>query len=151
LAREKKRQEQIELTPTKTLQPKSRSIRYDNMKSAMAEETVIAMVLRDPSLFDGSPLKGSDFSVPLLGKVYDQFCKRYAQHLDVSLGVLSDLEADEMSHIASISSRQQGPASEKAFMDCVQTIRKSSQASSISSDDDLLAFRNKLKESKGTK
>ena len=34
--REKKKQEQIDLAPTKALQPKTRSIRYDNMKSARA-------------------------------------------------------------------------------------------------------------------
>ena len=50
--REKKKQEQIDLSPAKNLQPKSRTIRYDNMKSAMAEESVLAMALRDPSLLD---------------------------------------------------------------------------------------------------
>ena len=38
IAREKKKQEKIDLAPAQNLQPKSRSIRYDNMKSAMAEE-----------------------------------------------------------------------------------------------------------------
>ena len=39
---EKKKQEKIDLAPSRALQPKSRSIRYDNMKSAMAEETILA-------------------------------------------------------------------------------------------------------------
>ena len=45
--RQKRQQEKIDLEPVKALQPKSRSIRYDNMKSAMAEESVIAQILRE--------------------------------------------------------------------------------------------------------
>ncbi len=152
IAREKKRQEQMDLAPVKALQPKSRTIRYDNMKSAVAEEGIIALALKDPSLLDsGGSLKSSDFSVALLGKVYDQLLARHNQGLTVSMSVLTDLTADEMSHIAAICQRQQGPVNEKAFRDCVRTVRESAQAKNIASDDDLLAFRNKLKESKGTK
>ncbi len=151
LAKEKKRQEQIDLAPSKSFQPKSRTIRYDNIKSAVAEENVIAFVLHDPSLLGTSSLRGEEFSVRLLGKAYDQLRLRYDQNLEVSLGVLSDLAPEEISHIASISQRQQGPVNEKAYLDCVKTIRAVSKATQISSDDDLLAFRNKLKESKGTK
>ena len=152
LAREKKRQEKRDLEPAKARQPVSRSIRYDNIKSAMAEETVIGLVLRDPALLDVSGnLTGESFSVPLLGKAYDQLLARHAQGLDVSLGVLAELTPEEMSHLTGISQRQQGPVSEAAFKDCVNTIRGATQAKNIASDDDLLAFRNKLKERKGTK
>ena len=72
IAREKKQQEKIDLAPAQALQPKTRSVRYDNMKSAMAEEGILAQILREPALLDECRnLKGSDFSVPLLGKVYD--------------------------------------------------------------------------------
>ena len=54
-----------------------------------------------------------------------------------------------MSHITVIGQRQQGPVSEQAFLDCVRTILAEHQASSVSSEDDLLAFQNKLKERKG--
>lgn len=152
LAKEKKRQERIDLAPAKARQPESRSIRYDNMKSAMAEEGVLALVLRDPTLLDGAGgLSGQEFSSPLLGRVYDQLLSRHAQGLETGLGVLSDLTPEEMSHVAGISQRQQGPVNEKAFKDCVAIIRGEAQVKKIASNDDLLAFRNKLKESKGTK
>ena len=54
LEREKKKQEKIDLAPVRALQPKERSIRYDNMKSAMAEEGVIAQILREPENLSGS-------------------------------------------------------------------------------------------------
>ena len=53
IAREKKKQEKIDLAPAQAAQPKSRDIRYDNIKSAMAEETVIAMALKEPGVLDG--------------------------------------------------------------------------------------------------
>ena len=152
IAREKKRQEQIDLAPARALQPKIRTVHYDNMRSAMAEEAVLAMALRDPALLDKyGGLTPEEFSVPLLGKVYGQLLSRHQNGLEVSFGALEDLSGEEMSHLASIAQRQEGPVSETAFKDCVAAIRGVSQAKNISTDDDLMAFRNKLKERKGTK
>ena len=44
--RDKKKQEQIDLSPARNHQPKFRSIRYDNIKSAMAEEAVLELILK---------------------------------------------------------------------------------------------------------
>ena len=152
MARERKRQEKIDLAPAQNLQPKSRTIRYDNMKSAMAEETVLAMVLKEPALLaQTGMLKPEEFSCGLLGKVYGQLSVRYAQGLEISLAVLEDLSHEEMSHVAGIAQRLQGPVNEGALADCVRTIRAEYQASGVSSAEDLMALRNKLKESKGTK
>ena len=149
-AMERKRQQKIDLEPVKALQPKDRSIRYENMRSARAEESVIAQALRAPALLDQArSLKPEDFSVPLLGNVYKQLRQRHEVGLEVSLGVLADLSPEEMSHITGIIQKQQGPVNEKAFLDCVRTIQSEHQRSGVSTDDDLLALRNKLKESKG--
>ncbi len=152
LAREKKKQERIDLEPARAVQPKARTIRYDNIKSAMAEENMIALALREPALLDQvSDLAAEDFSVALLGRVYDQILRRHSQGLDVSLGVLSELTEEEMSHVAGICQRQEGPVDERAFRDCVGIIRSERQSSQVASDSDLLAFRDKLMKSKGTK
>lgn len=152
LAREKKRQEKINLAPAQALQPKSRSIRYDNMKSAMAEESVIAMALKEPALLDEArELQPEEFSSGLLSSVYLQLRSRYDQGLDVSLGALTDLTGEEMSHVTGVYQRHQGPVNEQAFLDCVRTIRSEHQASQVASADDLMALRNKLKERKGIK
>ena len=96
-------------------------------------------------------LKPEAFSVELLGRVYGQLTQRHARGLDVSLGVLADVSAEEMSHLTGILQRQQGPVNEAALRDCVRIIESERQRAVVSSDDDLLALRNKLKESKGTK
>ena len=152
MAREKKKQEKIDLEPAQALQPKSRTIRYDNVKSAMAEESVIATVLRSPALLDeAKELKPEEFSSKLLGNVFGQLSSRHHQGLDVSLAVLADLSAEEMSHITAVYHRQQGPVSEQALKDCIRTIKAEYKASNVTSEDDLMAFRNKLRESKGAK
>ena len=150
--REKKKQEKIDLSPVQNLQPKSRTIRYDNIKSAMAEETVIAMAFHDPALLDrAADLKPGYFSSGLLGRVYQQMKQRYAQALEVSPAVLEELTSDEMSHIVSMMQRQQGPVNEQAFADCVKIICAEHQATSVSTEDDLLALQSRLKERKGIK
>ena len=147
---ERKKQEKISLAPAQAMQPKTRTIHYDNVKSAMAEEGVIAQVLREPALLDmAGDLNGAAFSVPLLGRVYDQLRQRYKQGAEVSLGVLADIGPEEMSHLAGITQRQLGPVNETAFRDCVKTIRDAG-VGKASTNDDLMALRNKLKESKGT-
>ena len=152
IAREKKRQEKIDLAPAQNLQPKSRNIRYDNMKSAMAEESVLAMVMKEPALMEQTKdLKPESFSSELLGKVYGQFCLRYAQGLSLSPAALEDLSGEEVSHITGISQRQQGPVNESALKDCVRTILMEHQASGVSTEDDLLKLRDQLKERKGMK
>ena len=150
ITREKKQQEKIDLTPAKNLQPKSRNIRYDNMKSAMAEETLLAMVLKEPALLDVTAgLSAVEFSSKLLGRAYEQLRRRYGEGLEVSVAVLADFDSEEMSHLAGISQRHTGPVDETALRDCVRIIQSEHQASSVASDDDLMALRNKLKERKG--
>ena len=150
IAREKKRQEKIDLAPAQALQPKSRTIRYDNMRSAMAEETVLAMVLKEPALLQKTAvLTPESFSCPLLGKVYGQWADRESRGLEISLGVLEELSGEEMSHMAGIIRRHQNPVSEDALADCIRTIQAEQQLRTASSEDDLLRIREKLKERKG--
>lgn len=152
LSRQKRQQEKIDLAPAKQLQPKSRSIRYDNMKSAMAEENVICQILREPALIKNCQnLQPEHFSAPLLARVYGQLQQRAAEGLELSAAVLADLEPEEMSHITGILHRHSDPVNEQAFSDCVRTILGEHQASSVTTEDALLAYQNRLKERKGIK
>ncbi len=151
-SREKKQREKIYLAPARKLQPKSRTIRYDNMKSAMAEEGVLSLVLRDPAMLDHlGGLTGAQFSSALLGRVLDQLLQRHSQGLEVSVSVLTDFTAEEMSHIAGIVQRQSGPVSEQALTDCIRTITREHQRSSVDSAEDLMALREQMKQRKGIK
>ena len=75
----------------------------------------------------------------------------YRQGLEVTLASISDLTPEEMSHIIGVCQRREGPANEDAFEDCLRTVLDINRAAKVTTDADLLALRDKLKESKGTK
>ncbi len=152
LAREKKKQEKQDLSPAQNLQPKTRAIRYDNIRSAVAEEMVLAMCMQAPDLLDQiRDLTPEMFSSPVLGRAFGQMLTRHRQQLDVSLNGLTDFSQEEMSHIAGILQRQQGPVNEEALLDCVRTIRREYQAGRVEDEKDIMAIRNAMKERKGIK
>ena len=153
VAREKKKQERIDLSPAAALQPKDRNIRYDNIKSAMAEESVLAMILREPALIDGcGGLAPECFSSAILGRAYEQLCKAHADGCEATLAALTDFTPEEMAHIARIAQRHDGLVSDQALADCIRTITTEHQSRTAAKDDgDLLAFRQQLFAQKGLK
>ena len=148
--REKRAQERIDLAPAQQFQRRGGSkVLYHNVKSGVAEQRLIAMLLREPALMEHTgELKTEEFSVPLFSRVYTQLKRRYQAHQDVSLAVLADVSEDEMSHLAGIL-YEQDLVSEDAFRDCIQTIHHEYQSGLVATEEDLLAFRNKLRERKG--
>ena len=110
------------------------------------------MALRSPELLDKTgALSPQAFSSAVLGNVYGQIKDRHEKGLETSLAVLEDLTQEEMSHVAMIVQRQQGPVNEQAFHDCIRTILAQHEATKVQSEDDLLAYQNKLRERKGIK
>ena len=149
---EKKKQEKIDLAPAKNLQPRERSIRYDNLRSALAEEMVLAQILLEPALLSEIPdLTPEMFSSPMLGKAFSQLSQRYQQGLDVSLSGLTDFTAEEMAHLAGITQRQRGPVNHQGLQDCVRTIREEYQRSQAKTEEDIMLLREKMQKSKGIK
>lgn len=150
--REKKKQEKQSLAPARNHQPHSGKLRYDNVKSAMAEEQVIGQIFREPALLDQIPeLKPEQFSVPLFGRVFEQALRRFREGMELSLGSLTDVTSEEMSHLAGILHGQTGPISEQALKDCVRTIQSEYEAGSVASEADLLTLQKRMKERKGMK
>ena len=153
--REKRKQERIELAPAVAAQPKSRTIHYDNVKSAKAEEIVLAQCLTDPAMMDETEnLKPEEFSSPLLGRVFDQLRQQSRQGLAPGIAGLTDFTGEEMAHIAGILQRNGGPVSEQALHDSIQVIRQMHEFKSASTDgtnDTLMELYRKLQESKGIK
>ena len=152
LSREKKKQEKIDLSPARNLQPKSKNIRYDNLKSARAEELLLMLALQEPGLLDrAGDLTPEMFSSSLLGKVYSHFLQQHREGLRVGISSLTDFTSEEMAHIAALTQSRQTTVDEAAFRDCVATIRGEYQSGKVVSNDDLMAMRDSLKERKGIK
>ncbi len=147
---EKRKQERVDLAPVNAKQPKSRAIRYVDIKSAMAEENVIAQCMKDAGLMEEvSDLDSSVFSSPLLGKVFDQMKAQYRAGKEPSFAALTDLNEDEMAHIAGVLQRNDDVVSEKALTDSVMVIKDRHESKNNGSDEALLARMRELQERKG--
>ena len=148
--REKKAQEKKDLAPARNAQPKTKEFRYDNMKSARAEELVLTMVLKEPALFEkANMLAAPMFSSAVLGRAFDQLQNRYRMGQEVSAAVLTDFTAQEMAHLAGLSQKDTGPVNEGALDDCIRCIVDANQKGQVDSDDALLARMKQLQEKKG--
>ncbi|MBP3683697.1 MAG: DNA primase [Oscillospiraceae bacterium] len=152
IAREKKKQEKIDLSPARNLQPKDRNIHYTNLKSARAEEVILRQSIHQPALLDlAKDLTPEMFSSDLLGQAFGQLMQRHRQGLEVSAAGLTDFTPEQMAHLASVFQSQQGPVNEQAFMDCVRIVQQEHQSGKIETNDDLLAQMERMKRSKGYK
>ncbi|NLU24869.1 MAG: DNA primase [Clostridiales bacterium] len=153
VAKAKRAQQRQDLNPAAALQPRERNFRYDNIHSALAEEGILRLLVMDDDLFPVvSPLEASDFSSPLLGKIYETLWQRRAEGKPMHIAALDTvLTGDEMSHLTAILQKPESPASAAgALADYLKTIREEAQKRSGATDADLLAAaRDKYKEKKG--
>ena len=147
----RKKQERKDLTPMQQLQPKERELRYQNLRSARAEEGILRIVLLDATYFqqlDG--LRGEQFSSPLLGRVYETLRRRWEADKPVTLAALDgELTAAEADHIAAIAQEPQPRNTAQAALRDYVSIIQQEAAFRTKDPDDLLSIRAKLKEKKG--
>ena len=147
----RKRQAKKDLTPSVQLQPKARELRYENIRSARAEEGVIRLLLLDPGLLDQTGGMGPEqFSSPLLAKLYVLLQQRHSQGLSLQLGALSGvLTPEEMSHITGIVEQPESPTNRRqALRDYIAIIQTEAAIRGGSDIDPLLAARDKFREKK---
>lgn len=125
MSKDKKTRERRELSPSLTNQPSERGIRYENLKSAMAEEGVIRLLYQDESLFpDESPLSEADFSSPLLWRIYSQLWENRTRTHNLS-GLSAVLSGEEMSHLTTILQKPESTANgPQALQDYFAIIRQ---------------------------
>ena len=147
LSREKRQELRRDLNPAVQLQPKERELRYDNIRSARAEEGVIRLLLLDPSLAgDMEQLREEDFSSPLLGKAYALLFRRARDGLSTQLPLLAgELTGEEMDHLAYVAGQPESLAnSRRSLADYIAVIRgEALKRSGVSGDDLLLAAQQK--------
>ncbi len=147
----RKVQAKKDLTPAVQLQPKSRQLRYENIRSARAEEGVIRLLLLDPALLpETEGLDPSQFSSPLLAKLYVLLQQRHSQGLSLQLGALSgSLEPEEMSHITGILEQPETRSNRsQALRDYLEIIQTEAAKRVGAGLDPLLAARDKFREKK---
>ena len=150
-ARDRKARERQELNLTRSLQPADRAIRYDDLRSAMAEEGVIRLLMQDDSLFpDQPPLREDEFSSPLLGRIYGELWR--CRGSGSSMAALSaSLAPEEMSHLTTLLQKPESTANApQALADYIRIIREEGvKRSGRSAMDALAAARDTYKDKKG--
>ena len=142
-----------EMNPVATLQPQARAFRYANLRSAMAEEGVIRLMMRDDDLYDKlCVLRPEEFSSPLLGKIYSLLCADREAGRPHSMAALGGiLSPEEMSHFTAILQKPESVSgAEQALSDYIRIIREEADRQ-IGGDelDPLLAAQEKYKFKKG--
>lgn len=148
---EKKTQQKRDLEIAAARQPRARELHYDNVRSAMAEEGVLRMLLREPALFDRiAGLMEEEFSVPMFGRVFSVWKQRHFEGLSPELVCLAEgLSSAEMSHLTGVLQKQDAPLSDDAFDDCVRIIREEHRHAQVSDASGLRAMQESLRKKKG--
>lgn len=146
----RKQQYREDTAPLRAVQPKNRELRFENVRSAMAERGVINLLCRFPEQFTNLSLEGSEFSSTTLGNLYDALKTRLRAGKAVSLAVLGEqFTSDELSLLADILHHDEIPAASarEAMGDYINKIR--SEKDKASRQLDLAGYAEKLKQTKG--
>lgn len=148
----RRKEERKNLVPTQQMQPRERSLRYANVRSARAEEGVLRIVLMDGEYFRRlDDLDESRFSSPLLGRAYGMLKKRWQEGRPVTLAALDGaFTPEEADHLAAVMQQPQSMhTAQAALEDYKQTILAESRRGEIRSGEDLVGLRETLKQKKG--
>ena len=155
LGREKREQQRRDINPSAQLQPKERSLRYENIRSARAEEGVLRLLLMDESLFSAEPpLQQEQFSSPLLGRAFALLWQARTEGRAVSVAALAgQFTPDESSHLSAIcqqpESAQNAPQALADYIRIIQT--EANKRTGSGNTDPLLAATEKYKKGTGGK
>ena len=149
-AREKKAALRRDLNPAAQIQPRERSLRYENLRSARAEEGILRLLLLDDSLFPQEPpLLESQFSSPLLGRVYSLLWQAKQEGRPVALGTVFDsLNPEEASHITAVCQQPESAQNARhALADYIRIVQtEAEKRAGGGTIDPLLAATEKYKQ-----
>ncbi len=150
--RESARQEERRsLAPVRELQPKNRELRYENLRSARAEEGVLRIVLLDGDYFRQlEPLDETHFTSPLLRKALVLLRDRWQAGKSVSLPALEgQLTPEEMDQLSAAVQENQPPNTAAAALeDYKRVILLEQSRKDIEDERDLGALKDVLKQKK---
>lgn len=152
MGKEKRARERRDLNPAAELQPKERAMHYTNVRSAMAEEGILRLLLLDDSLFPAEPpLREDEFSSPLLGKVFTLLWQQKEQRSAPKLTSLAgELSGQEMSHITNLCQKPESVSNgRQALADYIAVVRREAEKrAGAGTVDPLLAVTEKFKDQK---
>ncbi|MBQ1242147.1 MAG: toprim domain-containing protein, partial [Oscillospiraceae bacterium] len=146
--KQKREQERHDLNIAAQVQPKERSIRYDNLRSAVAEEGVVRLLVLDESLFGREkPLAPEDFSSPLLGRLFEALWRQREESGRISIALLAEeFSSEEVNHLSVLVQKPESlKNASQALADYIGVIKKESGKRQLSGLDPLAAATEKYK------
>ncbi|MEG0777995.1 MAG: DNA primase [Oscillospiraceae bacterium] len=155
LGQAKKKQENESLRPTRANQPRERSLHYENIRSATAEQGVIRLLYLDPSLFsDITNFSGEDFSVPLFGRFFTELRSHSKAGASPSLSLLGEsFENSEISLLTEILQKPQelknGEAALNDYINIIKSEKLAIQQKNGGDEAALLEYAKNKQQSKG--
>lgn len=150
IKRDNKQAHREELDIKKQAQPRDKSHKFTNVRSAKAEKGVLSLLVKDPTLFDSrQKLSAEKFSSPMLGNIYLALQKCIDINGDISLAHLSHaLDSGEMAMVVEmINDPDVGIDSQRALNDYINVIE--SEHSKTVSQTDFRQLAENLKQKKG--
>lgn len=147
----RRKEERAALTPAVDLQPKARELRYQNVRSARAEEGVIRLLFLDSTLLSlCQGLTAEDFSSPLWGRIYAALSQGELPPNPAAFdAVLSGEEADLLARL--LHTPQSLAEGRQAMTDYITVIqeeaRRATQADPVAA---LFAVQAKKKQKEAT-
>lgn len=151
--KERRRMESEATSPIRAAQPKESGLRYDNPRSALCEEKLLAVVLNDSELLKlaDEKIAPEEFSSPFLAKIFEMATSAERDGREVSTAaILSSLEENEARHLTGILSVPL-PSSdrEKELEDYIKVIKEEKARMSLDGDDRLFEALNRKRDRKG--
>ena len=147
----KRKQARRDMTPVTQVQPKARQMRYENPRSARAEEGILRLLILDGSLLrETEGLEPDQFSSPYLGKIYEVLRRRIRDGRALQLGMLEgELDRDEIELLADILRQPEALENGKSAMADYRAILDTEQMKRRADDEAaLLAAREKYRQKK---
>ena len=152
LSRARKERERDLLRPATAMQPPGRSIRFDDPRSAAAEQGIIKLLYLDPGLFrDRTNVPdAAQFSSPELRHIYTVLLAHGGTGTVQIAALSGKLSPDELALLTGIIQQPAELANgARALDDYISILQTQATAGAASSEADLLAFAKQLKEHKG--
>ena len=145
----KRKDEREQLRPVRMSQPQAQGIRYENPRSAAAEQGVIRLLYIDPELFKGVELGEEDFSSKELWQIYSALRRHVDEGGKLSTAALSgELTADEASLFTSlIQSPESAANGKRALADYIAIMREGPKGAA-STEEELMERLNRMKKTK---
>lgn len=148
LRKQERQQEKKDLRPAQAVQPTASGLKYQDVRSAVAEEGLLGQIFLENSLMELTKgLKPEEFSAPLLGRVFGWMGEQWRQGKSISVPALEgSFSPEELGHIAGIARKMEGVVNERAVEDYIHVIHN--QAAKRESKD-LMAARNRRLDKNG--